>query len=151
GFDAVTGEHLWDWDMVRPDLTGRPAEGETYTHGTPNMWTTASGDDELGLVYLPLGNSAADYYSSDRPPAENENANSLVALDVTAGRPAWSFQTVHMDVWDYDLGSQGTLINFPTAGGTVPAIILPSKQGDIYILDRRTGQPLTGVEERPAP
>src|SRR5690606_22917713 len=67
------------------------------------------------------------------------------------GRPAWSFQTVHKDVWDYDLGAQGTLIDFPTAAGVVPAIVLPSKQGDIYILDRRTGRPLTRVEERPAP
>lgn len=151
GFDAVTGEHLWAWDMVRPDLTGRPPEGETFTRGTPNMWTTASGDDELGLVYLPMGNSAADYYSADRSAAENRYATSLVAIDVTTGRPAWHFQTVHKDVWDYDLGSQATLIDYPTAAGVVPALVLPSKQGDLYILDRRTGRALTPVEERPAP
>src|SRR5690606_16276196 len=57
----------------------------------------------------------------------------------------------HIDVWDYDLGSQGTLVDFPTAAGAVPALVLPSKQGDIYILDRRTGQPLTPVEERAVP
>ena len=74
-----------------------------------------------------------------------------MALDVTTGRPAWRFQTVHMDVWDYDLGSTATLIDYPTAAGSVPALVLPSKQGDIYILDRRTGQPLTPVEERPVP
>jgi quinoprotein glucose dehydrogenase len=68
GFDAVTGELRWAWDMTRPDLTGRPPEGDTYTRGTPNMWTTASADEQLGLVYLPMGNSAADYYSSDRSP-----------------------------------------------------------------------------------
>ena len=151
GFDAVTGELRWAWDMTRPDLTGQPAPGDTYTRGTPNMWTTASGDEALGLVYLPMGNSAADYYSADRSEAENRYATSLVALDVTTGRPAWSFQTVHKDVWDYDLGSQATLIDYPTPGGLVPAILLPSKQGDLYILDRRTGQPLTPVEERPAP
>jgi quinoprotein glucose dehydrogenase len=82
---------------------------------------------------------------------ENEHSTSLVALDVATGKPAWKFQTVHKDVWDYDLGSQGTLVDFPTAAGLVPAIILPSKQGDIYVLDRRTGEPLTGVEERPVP
>lgn len=151
GFDAVTGALLWAWDMTRPDLTGLPPEGESYTRGTPNMWTIASGDEQLGLVYLPMGNSAADYWSSDRSPAENEFATSLVALDVTTGRPAWSFQTVHIDVWDYDLGSQATLVDLPVAGGAVPALILPSKQGDLYILDRRTGRPLTPVEERPVP
>ncbi|MBU2417191.1 MAG: pyrroloquinoline quinone-dependent dehydrogenase, partial [Alphaproteobacteria bacterium] len=151
GFDAVTGELRWAWDMTRPDLTGRPAGDDTWTRGTPNMWTTASGDEQLGLVYLPMGNSAADYYSADRSEAENRYATALVALDVNTGRPAWSFQTVRKDVWDYDLGSQATLIDYPTAAGVVPALILPSKQGDLYILDRRTGRPLTPVEERPAP
>lgn len=151
GFDAVTGALRWAWDMTQPELTGLPPEGETYTRGTPNMWTTASGDEQLGLVYLPLGNSAADYYSSDRSEAENRFATSLVAIDVMTGKPAWSFQTVHRDVWDYDLGSQGTLVDYPTAAGVIPAIILPSKQGDIYILDRRTGANLTDVEERKVP
>lgn len=151
GFDAVTGELRWAWDMTRPDIIGLPPQGQTYTRGTPNMWTTATSDDALGLVYLPMGNSAADYYSSQRSAPENQYATSLVALDVTTGRPAWSFQTVHMDVWDYDLGSQATLIDYPSASGTTPAILLPSKQGDLYILDRRTGRPLTQVEERPAP
>ncbi len=150
GFDVVTGELRWAWDMTRPDLTGRPAEGDTFTRGTPNMWTTASGDEQLGLVYLPMGNSAADYYSGDRSEAENRYATSLVALDVTTGRPAWSFQTVRKDVWDYDLGSQATLIDYPTASGVVPALVLPSKQGDLYILDRRTGRPLVPVEDRAA-
>ena len=151
GFDAVTGELRWAWDMTRPDINGLPPEGETYTRGTPNMWTTATGDEQLGLVYLPMGNSAADYYSSDRSEAENRFATSLVALDVTTGKPAWSFQTVHIDVWDYDLGSQATLIDYPTDAGAVPALVLPSKQGDLYILDRRTGVPLVEVEERPVP
>ncbi|MEW6019101.1 MAG: membrane-bound PQQ-dependent dehydrogenase, glucose/quinate/shikimate family [Pseudomonadota bacterium] len=151
GYDAQTGELLWAWDMVRPDITGLPPEGETYTRGTPNMWTTATGDDELGLVYLPMGNSAVDYYGADRRPEANRYSTSLVALNVTTGRPAWSFQTVHYDVWDYDLGGQGSLVDLQTAGGVVPALVLPSKQGDIYVLDRRTGQPLHPVEERPVP
>lgn len=151
GFDAVTGAQRWAWDMAQPDLTGAPPEGQTYTRGTPNMWTTASGDESLGLVYLPMGNSAADYYSSDRSEAENRYSTALVALDVTTGKPVWSFQTVYRDVWDYDLGSQGTLVDFPTAGGAVPAIVLPSKQGDLYVLDRRTGAPLTRVDQRPVP
>ncbi|ACG78002.1 glucose dehydrogenase [Phenylobacterium zucineum HLK1] len=151
GFDAVTGEQRWAWDLGRPGVTTPAAPDETYTRGTPNMWTIASGDEALGHVYLPMGNSAVDYWSSDRSPQENFYATSLVALDVTTGAPAWRFQTVHMDVWDYDLGGQGTLVDFPTAAGTVPAIVLPSKQGDIYVLDRRTGRPITPVEERPVP
>ncbi|MDX3926943.1 MAG: membrane-bound PQQ-dependent dehydrogenase, glucose/quinate/shikimate family [Shinella sp.] len=152
GFDAVTGELRWAWDMARPDITGLPPEGQTYTRGTPNMWTTASGDEELGLVYLPMGNSAVDYWSGSRSEIEDRYSTSLVALDVTTGKPAWHFQTVHVDVWDYDLGSQATLVDFPGPNGDpVPALLLPSKQGDIYVLDRRTGQPLTRVEERPVP
>lgn len=151
GYDARTGELEWAWDMAQPEITGLPPEGETYTRGTPNMWTTTSGDDALGLVYLPMGNSAVDYYGADRRPEANAYSTALVAIDVTTGKPAWRFQTVHYDVWDYDLGAQGTLVDFPTAGGAVPAIVLSSKQGDIYVLDRRTGQPLTPVEERPVP
>jgi quinoprotein glucose dehydrogenase len=151
GYDAVTGQMRFAWDMMAPDIAMLPPAGRTYTLGTPNMWTTATGDDALGLVYLPMGNSAADYYSSSRRPAEKQFSTSLVALDVMTGKPAWHFQTVHVDVWDYDLGSQATLADFPTANGVVPAVILPSKQGEIYVLDRRTGRPLVGVQERPAP
>ena len=151
GFDAITGALRWAWDMEHPERTGLPPEGETYARGTPNMWTTATGDEALGLVYLPLGNAAADYWSSHRSQAENQHSAALVALNVETGREVWRFQTVHMGVWDYDLGSQPTLIDFPTETGVVPAVILPSKQGEIYILDRRTGLPLHGVEERPVP
>jgi quinoprotein glucose dehydrogenase len=151
GYDAVTGELAWAWDLARPGETGAPAEGEAYTRGTPNMWTTATGDETLGYVYLPLGNSAVDYYGATRSEVENEYATSLVAIDVTTGRDVWHFQTVRYDIWDYDLGSQGTLVDFPQEGGSVPALILPSKQGDIYVLDRRTGEPLTDVEEREVP
>ena len=152
GFDAVTGKLRWAWDMVHPDWTGMPPAGQQYARGTPNMWTTASGDEALGLVYLPMGNSAVDYWSGTRSPVENAFSTSLVALNVATGKPAWSFQTVHKDVWDYDLGSQATLVDLPVpGGGAVPALILPSKQGDIYILDRRTGKPLTRVEERAVP
>ena len=151
GFDAVTGKLVWAWDMMHPDWNGYPPPGESWARGTPNMWTIASGDEQLGLVYLPMGNAAADYYSSLRQPAENEYATSLVALDVTTGKPRWHFQAVKNDVWDYDFGAQATLIDYPTAAGMVPALILPSKQGDIYVLDRRTGQALTPVGTIKAP
>ncbi|MCJ2182176.1 membrane-bound PQQ-dependent dehydrogenase, glucose/quinate/shikimate family [Novosphingobium sp. 1949] len=145
GYDVRTGQLVWAWDMMHPDWTKAPPEGQTWSRGTPNMWTIASGDEKLGLVYLPMGNSSADYYSGLRTPVENEYATSLVALDVKTGKPRWHFQAVRNDVWDYDLGSQASLIDFPTKAGMVPAIVLPSKQGDIYVLDRRTGKPLTPV------
>lgn len=151
GFDAATGELAWAWDLGNPELTGLPAEGEVYTRGTPNMWTTASADEDLGLVYLPMGNSSVDYYGSLRSEEENLYATALVALDGETGAVVWSFQTVHNDVWDYDLGGQATLVDFPQGDATVPALIIPSKQGDIYVLDRATGESLTDVEERPVP
>jgi len=151
GYDAVTGELRWAWDMVNPDRKGLPPEGETFARGTPNMWTTATGDDELGLVYLPLGAPTGQYLSSSRRPEENKYSDALVALNVETGQPAWHFQTQYRGVWDYDLGSQGTLVDFPTANGLVPALVLPTKQGDIYVFDRKTGELLIDIEERPVP
>jgi quinoprotein glucose dehydrogenase len=146
-FDAETGNFVWAWDMAAPNAD--PTEsGRDYTRGTPNMWTMATADEELGLVYLPMGNSAGDYWSSDRSPEENRYATSLVALDAESGRPRWHFQTVRMDVWDYDLGSQPTLVDLP---GGLPALVLASKQGDIYVINRATGEMISRVEDRPAP
>jgi len=147
GFDARTGQLRWAWDMMRPEWNGAPPAGQEWSRGTPNMWTMASGDEQLGLVYLPMGNAAADYYSSLRRPQENEFATSLVALDVTTGKPRWRFQAVRKDVWDYDFGAQATLVDYKGA----PALVLPSKQGDIYVLDRRTGRPLTPIGEMKVP
>lgn len=151
GYNAVTGDLDWAWDMGRPGETGMPPEGEIYTPGTPNVWTIASGDSDLGLVYMPMGNSAVDYWGGDRSKEENTYSTAIVALDVETGEVAWHYQTVHYDVWDYDLGGQGTLVDFPTPDGPVPAIIMPSKQAQFFILNRETGEPLVTIEERPAP
>ncbi|HET6432767.1 MAG TPA: membrane-bound PQQ-dependent dehydrogenase, glucose/quinate/shikimate family [Dyella sp.] len=151
GYDAVSGKLRWAWDMVHPERNGLPPPGKTFARGTPDMWTTATGDEQLGLVYIPLGAPTGQYLSSSRRPAENEYSDSLVALDVSTGRPAWRFQSQQHGVWDYDLGSQASLVDFPAAGGSVPALVLPTKQGDMYVLDRRTGQPLTGIDRRPVP
>jgi quinoprotein glucose dehydrogenase len=151
GYDATSGKLAWAWDMGHPDRAGAPPQGDTYTRGTPNMWTVAAADPQLGYVYLPLGNAAVDYYGVDRKDFENRFNSSIVAIDVTTGKPVWHFQTVHHDLWDYDLGSQPTLVDFPTTDGKIPAIIVPSKQGQIYVLDRKTGKPLFPVEERKVP
>ncbi|RUT34881.1 membrane-bound PQQ-dependent dehydrogenase, glucose/quinate/shikimate family [Arsenicitalea aurantiaca] len=151
GYNAETGVLEWAWDLGQPDLELPLAEGQVFTPGTPNMWTIASGDDALGLVYLPMGNSAVDYWGGDRSEEENTYSSALVAIDVTSGEVEWFYQTVHYDIWDYDLGSQGTLVDFPTENGPVPAVILPTKQAQFFIFDRATGEPLVEIEERPVP
>ncbi len=151
GFDAVSGKRVWAWDMAHPDWGPNPPKGQVFTRGTPNMWTTAVGDPKLGLVYLPLGNAGDDYMSGTRTKVEDEYTAALVALDSKTGKERWHFRTMNKDVWDYDLGSQPTLIDFPANGGTVPAIILTSKKGDIYVLDRRTGQPIFPIKHQAAP
>lgn len=152
GYDVVTGELAWAWDMGRPGKTGRPQGDEVYTRGTPNAWTIFAGDEQLGMVYVPMGNSSVDYWAGNRRDFENRFSTALVALDATTGEVRWEFQTVHKDLWDYDLGSQPTLLDFPTGDGeTTPAVILPTKQGDIFVFDRATGEPLTEVVERPVP
>jgi quinoprotein glucose dehydrogenase len=156
GYDAVTGALRWAWDMGRPDQAGLPPAGEHYTKGTPNVWTNMSADEALGLVYLPTGNSADDYFGGNRKPYEERYSSSIVALDADTGKVRWSYQTVHHDIWDYDLGSQASLVDFPdpnatTANHTTPALIVPSKEGRIFVLDRRDGHPLLPVNEIPVP
>ncbi|OLO09465.1 pyrroloquinoline quinone-dependent dehydrogenase [Salinicola sp. MH3R3-1] len=152
GYDVESGELLWAWDAGRPDQSEPLTGDDTYVRGSPNMWTTAVGDSKLGMIYLPMANSAGDYWSSSRTPEENEWAASMVAIDVETGLPKWHFQTSHKDVWDYDPGSQPTLIDFPTDNGKVPALVMPTKQGDIYVFNRETGELLGGgAEERPVP
>lgn len=151
GYDAVTGALRFAWDINQPEVTKDPPAGGYYSFGTPNSWAAPAGDEKLGLAYIPMGNSAGDYYTSLRSAEEKKYNSALVALDVLTGKPRWVFQTAHADVWDYDLGSQPSLIEFPTAQGKLPALLLPTKQGDIYILDRATGKSLQPVEERPVP
>lgn len=150
-FDAVTGAFMWAWDMDRPDFHGEPPEGQTYSRGTANSWAPMSGDEALGLVYVPTGNSTPDYWGAHRSEGTEKYASSVVALDVGTGAVRWSFQTVHHDLWDYDVASQPTLIDLPIGGRTVPALIQPTKRGEIFLLDRRTGTPLSPVEERRVP
>jgi quinoprotein glucose dehydrogenase len=96
---------------------------------------------------VPTGNVADDYISAGRTPQENAYNSSIVAIDVTTGKPRWSFQTVKSDVWDYDIGSQPSLIDYH---GT-PALLVASKQGDLYVLDRATGKPLAPIGTIRAP
>lgn len=150
-FDAVTGKFAWAWDMDRPHQHGEPGPGQTYSRGTANSWGPMSGDETLGLVYLPTGNSTPDYWGGRRSKGTEQYASSVVALDIETGEPRWSFQIVHHDLWDYDVSPQPTLIDMPINGQMVPALLQTSKSGQFFVLDRRTGKPLKRVEERPVP
>jgi quinoprotein glucose dehydrogenase len=150
-FDVLTGKFAWAWDMDRPGQHGEPGPGETYSRGTPNSWGTMSGDEALGLVYLPTGNSTPDYWGAHRSPGSEKYGTSVVALDIETGVPRWSFQIVHHDVWDYDVSPQPTLIDVPIGGQMVPALLQTSKSGQFFMLDRRTGKPLRTVVEKPVP
>lgn len=151
GFDAVTGQLRFAWDMEQPEITKLPPSGKTYSRGTPNMWSTAVGDEALGLVYLPMAISAGDYYSSTRQDEERKYSSSVTAFDVETGKPRWVTQFIKNDVWDYDTPAQPSLVSFPTPEGNVPALVQTTKQGDIYVLDRRTGKPLHEVAEVKVP
>ena len=150
-YDVETGALRWAWDMGRPDRIGAPSEGETYTPGTPNAWTNLSADPDLGLVYVPLGNPAPDFWGGARRDFDERYGSSVVALSLETGRPAWSFQTTHHDVWDYDVPAQPVLIDLPTPAGVQPALIAATKRGQLFVLNRRTGAPIFPVQERPTP
>lgn len=147
-YDAVTGQLAWAWDMGRPDRMGEPGPGETYTPGTPNSWAPMSADEALGLVYAPMGNATPDYHGGHRTPEMDRYSSAVVALDAETGRPRWHFQTTHHDLWDYDVPAQPTLVDL--ADGR-PALIQPTKRGEVFVLDRRTGAPIAPVVERRVP
>lgn len=152
GFDAETGELIWAWDLGRPETKRFPPEGESYTRGTPNAWSGLAVDQELGFVFLPLGNATPDFFGGHRRPFDDEFNASVVALDYRTGEYKWHFRTMNHDIWDYDLPSQPALYDLPDGkGGVQKALIQLTKRGQIFVLDRATGKPIFDVEEKPVP
>ncbi|MCE4057693.1 glucose/quinate/shikimate family membrane-bound PQQ-dependent dehydrogenase [Pseudomonas sp. Au-Pse12] len=151
-FDVRSGELMWAWDPGNPATTKRPPAGETYTRGTPNVWSAMSYDAKLGLVYLPTGNATPDFFGGQRTAFDDKWNSSVVAIDVKTGQVRWHFQTTHHDLWDFDLPAQPLLYDIPDdKGGVQPALAQVTKQGEIFLLNRETGQPIARVEERPVP
>ncbi|WP_032068485.1 membrane-bound PQQ-dependent dehydrogenase, glucose/quinate/shikimate family [Acinetobacter baumannii] len=149
-YDVRTGKLAWAWDVGNSELSGQPKNG--FTLETPNMWTIPTYDKDLNLVYLPTGNGPPDYWGGDRNAAKEKFGSAVVAVDATTGKTKWSYQIVHHDVWDYDLPSQPVLYNVTNdKGEQIPALIQTTKMGQIFVLDRRTGQPITKVIEKPVP
>jgi quinoprotein glucose dehydrogenase len=149
-FDPITGQLAWAWDMGRADPTAPLKPGEVYTRGTPNGWGTYTADPALNLVFVPMGNATPDYYGAARRPFDDKYSSALVALDITTGKERWHFQTVHHDLWDFDIPIGPSLVDLPAPGGGVtPALVQTTKQGQLFLLDRRDGHPLAQVQEMP--
>ncbi|HEY2289193.1 MAG TPA: PQQ-binding-like beta-propeller repeat protein, partial [Thermoanaerobaculia bacterium] len=154
GFDAVTGRLKWTWDPIPQDAKDPGAKtwknGGARITGAANAWSVIAADPERGLVFVPTGSPSPDYYGGERL-GDDLYANSVVALRADTGERVWSFQTVHHDLWDYDVASPPVLFEVHHDGKTIPAVGAGSKTGNFFILDRLTGKPIFGVEERPVP
>lgn len=139
-FDARTGKLRWTWDPIAPW-----AYQTTPRTGAGNAWSTLSVDPQRDLVFIPTGSASPDYYGGFRK-GDDKWADSVVALVASTGKFVWGFQVVHHDLWDYDVASQPTL--FSWKDGT-PAIVITTKMGRVFVLNRLNGKPLLPVEERP--
>jgi len=152
-YDVNTGQLMWNWDAGNPEDT-KPLDindpNQTYKTSSPNSWAIASADEKLGLAYFPMGNRTPDQLGVYRSPAEEKYATSVVALDLKTGQARWVQQFVHHDLWDMDTPAQPSLIDLKTDKGVEPALVVPTKQGDVYVLNRATGKPILPIKERPA-
>ncbi len=153
GFDAFTGQLKWTWD---PIPQGSAFGADTWTQktaartGGSNAWSVIVSDPARNLVFVPTSSPSHDYYGGERL-GNNLFSDSVVALKADTGERVWHFQTVHHDLWDYDVASPPLLFDWHRNGRTVPAIAVASKTGHLFILDRTSGKPLIPVEERPVP
>ena len=151
GFDIHTGRLVWAWDAGNLDENQMPSVTHNYTNNSPNSWITASYDPKLGLVYMPMGVQTPDIWGGNRSATAERYSSALVALNIKTGKRAWSYQTVHHDLWDMDLPSQPTLVDLKRPEGTVPAILIPTKTGNLFVLNRATGAPIVPAPEQPVP
>jgi quinoprotein glucose dehydrogenase len=140
-FDARSGELRWSWDPIPTSLAPT---------GAGNAWSTISVDAARGLVFVPTTSPSPDYHGLKRP-GDNKWADSVVALSSKTGAFVWGFQLVHHDLWDYDTAAQPVLATLRRNGAETPIVIQGNKTGNLFVLDRVTGNPVFGVEERSVP
>jgi quinoprotein glucose dehydrogenase len=153
GYDARTGKRLWIFHTIpQRGQFGYDTwlEESAEYNGNTGVWSQMSADPELGLVYLPVEMPTGDYYGGNRP-GDNLFADSLVALDVRTGTRKWHYQTVHHDLWDWDLACAPILFDMRVDGRTVKAIAQPTKHAFLFVFNRETGEPIWPIEERPVP
>jgi len=152
-FNAENGDQVWRFHTIpRPGEPGHDTwTNQSWSKRTgANVWSIMSLDEERGLVFLPTGSPAYDFYGADRK-GKNLFGNSVVALDALSGKLIWHFQAVHHDIWDYDLPAQPTLVTVRHNGQDIPAVAQVTKMGFVFVLNRLTGEPLFPLEERPVP
>jgi quinoprotein glucose dehydrogenase len=153
-FDARTGAPRWDFNPVTRGALDHPAgwpRGDVAARtGHANVWAPIAADEARGLFFLPTSSPSPDFFGGMRA-GDNRYANSVVAVEAATGKVRWHFQTVHHDVWDYDLPAQPSLVTLQRAGQPVDAVVQVTKTGFVFVLDRDTGEPIFEVEERPVP
>ncbi len=152
-YNVVTGKLEWTFHTIpQPGEFGYdtwPKDAYKYV-GAVNVWSEMTVDEERGIVYLPLGSATYDFYGADRL-GSNLFANCLVALDAKTGERIWHFQTVHHDLWDYDLASAPQLLTVNKDGKKIDAVAIATKSGLVFVFDRVTGEPIFPIEEKPFP
>lgn len=149
GFDVITGDLKWAFDPGNPEQRDAPEGDAIYARSTPNVWAPMTYDAWSNTVFMPVGNAAIDLWGAERTPEDEKYGASILALDATTGDEKWVYQTVHHDLWDFDIPMQPTLIDFPNDDGTTtPAMTFGTKAGQIFVLDRLTGEPLTEVVDK---
>ena len=153
-FDARSGKQVWSWDPIPRDASN-PVYGDwspesTKTASAANAWAPLSVDAARHLVFVPTGSASPDFFGGERP-GNNRWANSVVALDGNTGDLKWGQQLVHHDMWDYDVGSQPTLVDLVHDGRHVAAVIQATKTGFLYTFDRDSGAPVFPIVEKPVP
>jgi quinoprotein glucose dehydrogenase len=151
-YDARTGAKLWEFSSVaQPGDVGHDTwDGDSWKGRLgANVWPFYfTVDEQRGLLYVPLASPIPDAYGGDRIGA-NLYGNSVVALDIRTGKYKWHFQTIHHDLWDHDPPAPPALFDIRRSGRTIPALALTTKSGHLYLLNRDTGEPIFGVDERP--
>jgi glucose dehydrogenase len=152
-YDTRTGKMVWVFHSVpHPGEFGYETWPKDFwkTGGGVHNWNELTVDEKRGIAYIPFGTARYDFYGANRH-GQNLFGNSVVALDARTGKRLWHFQTVHHDLWDYDLPTAPRLLTVKHNGRTVEAIAQPTKHGFLFVFNRLTGEPLWPVEERPVP
>ncbi|UNK29979.1 glucose/quinate/shikimate family membrane-bound PQQ-dependent dehydrogenase [Serratia plymuthica] len=152
GFDVNSGKLLWAFDPGAKDPNAIPADEHHFTPNSPNSWAPAAYDAKLDIVYLPMGVTTPDIWGGDRTPEMERYASGLLALNASTGKLAWFYQTVHHDLWDMDVPAQPTLADITDkSGNKVPVIYVPTKTGNIFVLNRTNGELVVPAPEKPVP
>ena len=153
-YDAKDGRPIWTFYTIpgpgEPGHETWPQDNDSWKYGGAAIWQTPAVDLDLGLLYFSTGNAAPDYNGAFRA-GDNLYAASMLAIELATGKYRWHFQQVHHDIWDYDAVNPVVLMDVNLAGRTRKAIAEVGKTGWAYILDRETGKPLIGIDEKPVP